>query len=241
MQVVILAGGLGTRLRALAPDTPKALMPVAGRPFIEHQFALLRRNGLTEVLLCVGHLAEAIEARVGDGARFGMRVAYSREDPAHLLGTGGALVRALPALRPTFLVLYGDSYLPTDYAAVIRAFESSSCRALMTVFRNRGRWDPSNARVDGRLVVFYSKKARPGEADCIDYGLSAFRREAIEDYCGEPLPLDLARIQGDLVAAGQMAALEVRERFFEIGKPEGLADLERELARQGVETTEDDS
>lgn len=229
MQVVILAGGLGTRLKALAPDTPKALVKVAGRPFIEHQFDLLRRHELTRILLCVGHLGSQLEKHVGDGSRFGMQVRYSYEDPALLLGTGGALLNALSQLEETFLTLYGDSYLPTDYRAVVRAFHDRQARAMMCVYRNEGKWDRSNVRVSGDRVIFYSKAAQPGEADCIDYGLSAYRRSAVQAYVGVTMPLDLGRIQEDLVRRNEMAAYEVRDRFYEIGKPEGLEELERLL------------
>ncbi len=232
MQVVILAGGLGTRLRSVAPDTPKALVPVAGEPFIERQFELLKKNGLKEVLLCIGFQGDQIERHVGDGSRFGMRVKYSYEDPKALLGTGGALLNALPLLAESFFVLYGDSYLPTDYVAVIRAFEACRRPAMMTVYRNEGKWDKSNVRLEGDMIVFYSKAAGPGEADCIDYGLSAFRKSVIQAYAGVTLPLDMAHVQADLVRRGEMAAYVVRERFYEIGKPEGLAELESVLKAQ---------
>ncbi len=233
MQVVIIAGGLGTRLKAVAPDLPKALVPVAGRPFIERQFGLLKKNGLLDVLLCVGHFADKIERHVGDGSRFGLRVKYSYEDPAQLLGTGGALINALPLLQDSFFTLYGDSYLPTDYNAIVRAFESGGHQALMSVYRNEGKWDKSNVRVQGDRVVFYSKTAQLGEADCIDYGLSAYRKSVIQAYRGVTLPLDLARVQEDLVRRGEMGAFVVPDRFYEIGKPEGLAELEAVL-KSGV-------
>lgn len=238
MQIVILAGGLGTRLRSVAPDTPKSLVSVAGKAFVEHQFDLLRKGGLKDVVLCVGHFGEKIERHVGDGSAFGMRVRYSREDPKALLGTGGALVNALPLLAEAFLVLYGDSYLPTDYRAVVSAFGKAGAAGMMTVFRNEGKWDSSNVRVAGGRVAFYSKAAKPGEADYIDYGLSALRRSVIEACRGLPKPLDLARILGDLVGRGEMAALEVRERFYEIGKPEGLAELDALLACGGMGVSE---
>ena len=232
MQVVIIAGGLGTRLKAVAPDLPKALVPVAGRPFIDRQLELLKKNALLDVLLCVGHFADKIEKHVGDGSRFGMRVRYSYEDPAQLLGTGGALINALPLLHDTFFTLYGDSYLPTDYGAIVRAFEAGGWKALMSVYRNEGKWDKSNVRVEGGRVVFYSKGAKPGEADCIDYGLSAYRKSVIQAYREVTLPLDLARMQEDLVLRGEMGAFVVPDRFYEIGKPEGLAELDRLLAQQ---------
>lgn len=226
MQVVILAGGLGTRLRSTIGEIPKALAPVAGRPFIEHQFELLREQGLTHVLLSIGHLGHMIRTHVGDGSAFGMRVRYVEEDPTRLLGTGGALVRALPELEEAFLTLYGDSYLPTDYRALIAAFERSRLPALMSVFKNDGRWDHSNTRTDGVRVTFYSKQAAPGEADYIDYGLSAFKRSVIEAHAGSAMPLDMAVIQRELVEQGHMAAFVVHERFYEIGKPEGLEELD---------------
>lgn len=231
MQVVILAGGLGTRLRSVAPDLPKSLVPVAGRPFVEHQFDLLRKNGLQDVLLCVGFHGDRVQKHVGDGSAFGMRVRYSYEDPAQLLGTGGALLNALPHLREMFFVLYGDSYLPTDYQAVLRAFESSDRPAMMCVYRNEGQWDSSNVKVEGGTVVFYSKAAAVGEANYIDYGLSAYRKSVIQLYAGVTLPLDLGRMQEDLVRRGEVAAFEVKERFYEIGKPEGLAELEALLGK----------
>lgn len=234
MQVVIIAGGLGTRLKAVAPDLPKALVPVAGKPFIERQFELLQKHGFADVLLCVGHFADKIEKHVGDGSRFGMRIKYSYEDPAQLLGTGGALINALPLLHDSFFTLYGDSYLPTDYRAIARAFVAGGWRALMSVYRNEGRWDKSNVRVEGERVVFYSKAAKPGEADCIDYGLSAYRKSVIQTYREVTLPLDLARVQEDLVLRGEMGAFVVPDRFYEIGKPEGLAELDQLLAKQDI-------
>ncbi len=232
MQVVILAGGLGTRLQSVAPDTPKALVPVAGRPFVEHQFELLRSNGLRRVLLCIGFRGEQIERHVGDGSRFGMEVQYSYEDPGLLLGTGGAMLNALALLEDLFLVLYGDSYLPTDYRAVVDAFKARGTPAMMCVFRNSGQWDKSNVRVAGDRVVFYSKGASQGEADYIDYGLSAYRKSAIQSYHGVTLPVDLAHIQEDLVRRNEMGAFEVKERFYEIGKPEGLAELDALLGKR---------
>jgi len=231
MQVVILAGGLGKRLRSVAPDVPKALVEVAGRPFIEHQFELLKKNSLHDVLLCIGYLGHMVERHVGDGSRFGMNVKYSYEDPAMLLGTGGALLNAFPHLAEQFLVMYGDSYLPTDYQAMIRAFRERNLQAMMCVYRNEGKWDKSNVRIGDDRVVFYSKAAEPGEADYIDYGLSAYKRSVAQAYIGVTMPLDLARMQEDLVRRGEMSAFEVHDRFYEVGKPEGLAELDKLLGK----------
>lgn len=228
-QVVILAGGLGTRLRAVAGDRPKILVPVLGRPFVEWQFDLLRRHRAADVLLCVGHGADQIEAHVGDGGRFGLRVRYSREDPTALLGTGGALVHALPALADRFLVLYGDSYLPVDYLDFTRAFAQCGKPVMMSVYQNAGRWDRSNVRVEHGSVTFYDKNAPPGAADCIDYGLLGLTRGVIESRQTDSMPLDLATILGDAVRRGVVAAWMAPGRFYEIGSPAGLADLEVHL------------
>lgn len=229
MQVVILAGGLGRRIQGVAGGLPKSLIPVRGRPFIDHQLELLARCELRDILLCIGHLGEQIIAHLDDGHRLGMRVAYSREDPDRLLGTGGALVRALPLLKERFLVLYGDSYLPVDFRAFANAFAESGRPGMMSVYRNQNQWDRSNVRAEAGRVVYYNKQAPDGAADSIDYGLNAFTRETIEAYEQTPLPLDLSRILGDLVARQALAAWPAPDRFYEIGKPEGLRDLEERL------------
>lgn len=232
MQAVILCGGLGTRIAPVARGLPKSLLPVAERPFIEHQLERLRAGGVGEVLLCVGAGGDRIEAHVGDGTRWGLRVEYSREDPRHLLGTGGALVNALPLLAAEFLAMYGDSFLPIDVGVVAAAFRQSGCPALMSVYRNAGRWDASNARVEGGRVTFYSKTAASGGTEWIDYGLMGFRRSVIEAYRDAPMPLDLAVVLAALAAEGRLAAWVAPERFYEIGKPDGYWELDA-LMRAG--------
>jgi len=159
LPVAILAGGLATRLRPITEKIPKALMEVNGEPFLAHQLRLLHRNGIRRVVLCVGYLAEMIEEYAGDGSRFGMEIQYSPDGPV-LRGTAGALAQALPLLGDRFFVLYGDSYLPCDYAAVQRAFEESGKQALMTVYRNESRWDTSNVQFEDGRILLYDKKRR---------------------------------------------------------------------------------
>lgn len=220
---------MGTRIQSVAGDMPKSMIPVAGRPFIEHQLELLRRNRLTDVLLLIGYRGDMIREHIGDGSSWGVHVTYVQEPPDALLGTGGALVHALPYLEEQFLTLYGDSYLPVDYQALMQWYEQRQDPAVMSVFRNEGQWDQSNVRVDGDRVVFYSKSAKPGEADHIDYGLSVFTRAVMASYADRPYPLDLAVIRSDLVWQGRLTAYPVAQRFYEIGKPEGLAELEAYL------------
>ncbi|MDD5482523.1 MAG: sugar phosphate nucleotidyltransferase [Kiritimatiellae bacterium] len=227
MQTVILAGGLGTRMKKLAARLPKALIPAAGRPFIEHQLELLRRNGCGDILICAGYRGKMLEKHLGDGASFGVKISYSRESPRKLLGTGGALVNAFAMLREKFMVLYGDSYLPIDYRKVVRAFEKNSAPALMCVYRNKNKWDVSNVKIRDGFVVFYSKNPGGERCDYIDYGLSIYRKSVMEAYLNAPLPLDLAQIQENLAARRQLRAHVAAERFYEIGRPSGLEDFEK--------------
>jgi NDP-sugar pyrophosphorylase family protein len=228
LPVAILAGGLATRLRPLTEKVPKVLLPVAGKAFLAHQLELLRQQGLTRVVLCLGHLGEMVEQQFGDGRDWDMELAYSFDGPT-LLGTGGALRQALPKLGDAFFVLYGDSYLTTPFAPVAEFFERSGQPGLMTVYRNEGRYDTSNVVFrDGRILI-YDKNARLPEMHHIDYGLSVFKAAAFEEWpAGEPF--DLAEVMQRLVARGQLAGFEVPERFYDIGSPAGLAELESLLA-----------
>ncbi|NCD32456.1 MAG: nucleotidyl transferase [Spartobacteria bacterium] len=234
LQVVILAGGMGTRIQSVARDLPKALLPVAGRPFLSWQLDLLSKCGIGDVVLCIGHLGEQIENFAGDGTAWGLRIRYARENPSALQGTGGALLNAIHLLDPVFGVLYGDSYLPFDFSMPFADLEAMKTEALMCVHRNEGRWDPSNVRVQEARVVFYSKQAKKDDADCIDYGFSVFRRKVLEAYLDSPRPLDLTKIFAALVKRSQLAAKVVPERFYEIGKPEGLDELNHLLSEKQV-------
>jgi len=209
-------------MKPVTDTIPKSLLDVAGKPFIARQLECLADRGVRKVVLCIGHLGRMIQEVVGDGSSFGLQVRYSDEG-ATLLGTGGALKKALPQLGEAFLVLYGDSLLEIDYAGVERAFMQGGRRGLMTVFRNEGRLDASNVRfVDGRILR-YDKGARDPSMRHIDYGLGGLRAEAF-DAIADGQKVDLARIYQDLLAVDQLAGYEVFERFYEIGSPAGLDD-----------------
>ncbi len=232
LSVAILAGGLATRLRPLTETVPKLLVEVAGEPFFNHQLRLLKHNGLTRIVLCVGHLGEAIVERYGDGSAWGVSIDYSLDGRA-LLGTGGALVRALPRLGDAFYVLYGDSYLPIDYRSAGRAFLDSGQPGLMTVFENRDAYDTSNVWFEDGRIRLYSKTDRHPGMRHIDYGLSVFQASAFADWPRDT-PLDLATLQTQLAERGQLAGHEVHERFYEIGSLKGLAELTHALAQRKI-------
>jgi N-acetyl-alpha-D-muramate 1-phosphate uridylyltransferase len=229
LPVAILSGGLATRLRPITEKIPKSLLEINGEPFLAHQLRLLHANGIRRVVLCVGYLGEMIEEYAGDGSRFGMEVRYSPDGPA-LRGTAGAIAQALPLLDDRFFVLYGDSYLPCDYAAVERAFEASGKTALMTVYHNRDQWDTSNVRYEQGRILAYHKKLRTPEMKHIDYGLGVLRAEAFAAVPREGAH-DLADLYGALLAADELAGFEVGQRFYETGSFQGIEELSSHLAR----------
>ncbi|HEX6764642.1 MAG TPA: sugar phosphate nucleotidyltransferase [Polyangiaceae bacterium] len=228
-QVVILAGGLATRLGDLTRETPKALLPVAGRPFLAWQLGRHARSGYDDALLLTGYLGDAIAAFVGDGSAFGLRARVLGDGP-ELLGTAGALRHALDALDDEFLVTYGDSYLPFDYSGPLVDLRShAGALGTMSVFHNAGRWDASNTLVRGDTVVRYEKGSTDPELDHIDYGAIALRRSVVAELpAGERRGLDA--IQTDLARRGVLRAYLATRRFYEIGSPAGLAELDRLLS-----------
>jgi N-acetyl-alpha-D-muramate 1-phosphate uridylyltransferase len=232
MQCVILAGGLATRMRPLTDSLPKALIPAAGRPFIDHQLEWLAKVGVTKVLLSVGYRGEMLCDYVGDGSRWGLSLAVVDEGP-ELRGTGGALRLAYDrgALDESFLLTYGDSFLPIDFSEVWQAFLACGKAALMTVFRNAGRWDQSNAMFhQGQVFYDKARRSRPAEDfQHIDYGLSALKRAVIPRFVPELGKYDLATVFHELGKSAELAGFEVQQRFFEIGSPAGLSDFEQWL------------
>jgi len=222
LPVAILAGGLATRLRPLTERVPKVLLDIAGEPFAVRQIELLREHGLNEIVFCLGYLGEQVQARLGDGSRWGMKLSYVF-DGAHPLGTGGALLRALALLGEAFVVLYGDSYLVCDYQAVIRAFQLSGKQGLMTVFRNVGQWDRSNVVFQNGHIQRYDKRLSSPEMQHIDYGMGVLQSQALNPYPADE-PLDLATIYQDLLARDELAGFEADQRFYEIGSLVGLEE-----------------
>ena len=230
MQAVIIAGGQGTRLGALTKEIPKPLVPVAGRPFMDHQLTLLASQGVDRVVLCIGHYGDQIREFVGDGSRWGLSVAFSEDGPT-LLGTGGSLKKAAPLLEERFFMIWGDSYLLLDYGAVWQSYLDSGLAGLMVVWRNQGQKEPSNVRLENGRVASYDKWAPGPEYDCIDYGLSAFERDVLERIpAGQPYAIEQVFV--GLAQAGQLAAYVVEHPYFEIGSLDGLAELEQHLTQR---------
>jgi N-acetyl-alpha-D-muramate 1-phosphate uridylyltransferase len=232
LPVIILAGGLATRLRPITETIPKALVEVNGKPFLDYQMRLLAANGVTRAVLSVAYRGEMIEEFLGDGSRYGIAVGYSYDGPTYL-GTAGAIRKALGLLGESFFTLYGDSYLTAPFASVEKTFLDSGKEALMTVYRNEGLFDTSNVEfADGRIVA-YDKKDRTERMRHIDYGLGIFRASVFAGIAdGESC--DLATLYRDVLQCGELAAYEVSERFYEIGTVSGIVDTGNFLAERGL-------
>jgi MurNAc alpha-1-phosphate uridylyltransferase len=225
--VAILAGGLATRLRPITEVIPKALVQVAGRPFICHQLDYLKKQGVTSVVLCVGYLGDLIQEVVADGASWDIDVKYSIDGDV-LLGTGGAIKRAIPLLGKNFFILYGDSYLPINFQNIQNAFFSCGKSGLLTILKNQNKWDKSNVVfLDGSLLEY--NKFVPNPKMChIDYGLSVLSAATLDRY-PESTPFDLADVYHELSCESQLYGLEVFDRFYEIGSHQGIAETEEYL------------
>jgi NDP-sugar pyrophosphorylase family protein len=230
--VAILAGGLATRLRPITESIPKALVDVAGIPFICRQLNYLRDQGVARVVICIGYRGDMIQAEVGDGSKYDLEVLYS-SDGDELLGTGGALAKALPLLGDCFFVLYGDSFLPLNFTAVEVAFRRSQKPALMTVLKNESRWDRSNVHFQDGRIVEYNKRSPRVELQYIDYGLGILSASVLLSYPAKRAVFDVADVYHDLSVRGDLAGLEVHERFYEIGSHEGLKEAELYFLNRG--------
>ncbi|MCL0036324.1 sugar phosphate nucleotidyltransferase [Dehalococcoidia bacterium] len=223
MQVAILAGGLATRLGNLTKGQPKSMVRVLGKPFLEYQLELLRRAGIKNIVLCVGHMGEQIERHFGNGGKYGVNIEYSRED--RLLGTAGALKKAEAWLNDVFFTMYGDSYLFLDFSFIMSYFKSHNKLALMTVYKNYDRYDRSNTVVEGNLVKKFSKRKKTKDMVYIEYGANIFRKEAL-NMIPENQFYSLDDLFSRLIEMDELLAFEVKERFYEIGSPQGLNEFE---------------
>lgn len=232
LPVVILSGGLATRLYPVTRTIPKALIPINGRPFIDHQLALLKEKGVTQVVLCVGNLGTRIEEFVGDGSQWGMKVQYSYDGDV-LLGTGGAIKKAAGMLPEAFMILYGDSYLDIDFEPVVQRFYADNLPVLMTVYRNRNALDASNILMKNGRILKYNKNKSDPAMEYIDYGLIVTRKEIFNAYPSQE-PFELSLVLSRSVDAGLVTPYEVEQRFYEIGSLQGIKETEDYIRNRTV-------
>jgi N-acetyl-alpha-D-muramate 1-phosphate uridylyltransferase len=232
MQCLVLAGGLGRRMLPATDSMPKCLLPVAGHPFVDWQLAWLASEGVRDVLYSIGYRGEVVRRHLGDGSRFGLGIRYVDEG-ARLRGTAGALRLALDlgVADSHFFVVYGDSYLPVSLRQVEEVYSGQDAPVLMTVYRDPDGLERPNAIFDGRMVTRYQKGLEdpPPEMRYVDYGLSVWERNVVDSMVAEDAVADLADVFAALSGCGKLGGFEACERFYEIGSPQGLKDLESRL------------
>jgi NDP-sugar pyrophosphorylase family protein len=231
MQIVVLAGGPGTRLRPLTEEMPKSMIPVKDKPFLQYQIELFKRNGIRDIVLCAGYLAEKIMDCFGDGSKFGVKIRYSVEADA-LLGTAGALKRAESLLNEVFFLTYGDAYLMLDYADIMTYFKRSDKLGLMVVYKNLNRFDKSNVVVEDGYVKVYDKRRQTPDMVYIDYGVSVLRKGSLA-LIPPNVVMDLQEFYRTLIERMELLAYETYSRFYEIGSFRGLKEF-RQLSSEGI-------
>lgn len=226
--MAILAGGLGTRLGELTADTPKALIPINGRAFIEIQLELLASQGVKEVVICVGHFAEKIEALLSTLRLPDLTVHVSNDGPK-MLGTGGAISNALPLLGDSFGVLYGDSYLELDFLEISKYFQKESAPSMMTYTKNHGEEHVSNIYRKSSNLIYYDKNNFQTGMNFIDFGMTFFKASTFARYPARS-SFDLADVLNSLSNSSELIGFQVEKNFFEIGSIKGIKQLEKYLA-----------
>jgi len=229
--IAILAGGMATRLGDLVKDTPKSMLTVADHPFVHHQLLWLHTEGIRNVVMCVGHHGEKIQGFVGDGSKYGMRVSFSY-DGQSLVGTGGAVKKALPLLANEFFTIYGDTYLNVSFNKIRYDFcQFEAPDGIMTIYKNNKDLCSSNVKyVDFRIKKY--SKTQDTDMHHMDYGLSLFRKKTFDKIDLETFDLSVAH--NNLISEGELGAFEVDERFYEIGTENGLIETDAYLRSKNV-------
>ena len=233
-QCVILAGGLATRLRPITDNIPKSMVSIENRPFLEYQIELLKNMGVADIVLCIGYKGDMIKNHFGDGSKLNVKISYSTEDT--LLGTGGALRNAMHLLKDSFLVLYGDAYLDIDYRKIINYSKQLNYSALLTVYKNEGKFDTSNVIFIDDKFVLYDKQNPTEEMNYIDYGLSILSKRIVEQYIPRNTLYDLADCYNALSKENQLVGYKVEKRFYEIGSISSLQEFKNFIKSQDKET-----
>ncbi len=229
LPLAILAGGHATRLGSLTKEFPKCLIEIDRKPFVDWQLNLLVQKGYSDFIFCISYKSKMIQDHLGDGSRWGARIRYSLDGETQL-GTGGAIQKALPLLGKSFGVIYGDSYLPTDYSAIEKAFLNSRGEAMMAVYHNRNELDASNVEYTNGSLINYQKGTNDPKMHHIDYGLTYFHEEAFTNLKPH-VTFDLSELCHRLSTEKKLAGFEVFQRFYEIGSVSGIKEFSKYLRK----------
>ena len=231
--IVIISGGLATRLGPITEKIPKSLIKFNNKPFMQYQIELLASKGFKNILICLGHLGEQIEEFLGNGKWLNVKINYSF-DGDKLLGTGGAILKARKYLSDVFFVIYGDSYLNINYKEALNYFYENNKLGLMTVYKNNDQYDKSNVVYMNNMVTLYDKKNRINKMNYIDYGLSILNNEALDLIKPENNFYDLADLLNILSKKNQLLGFEIKKRFYEIGSQRGIEDFKNYITKKEI-------
>lgn len=228
--MVIVAGGLATRLGKRSEKIPKSMIKVSGKPFLQYQIELLKQRGIKRILLCIGYLGEQIRTYFGDGKNFGIEIQYSME-VENLLGTGGALKKAEPLLDNDFFLMWGDSYLLLDYRDIWNAYIKSGYKGLMVIYKNYNQRAKSNVIYKNGKIVLYDKWSSQPEMIYVDNGLSALNKVILNEIPSKrKFPVE--KIFHKWSKEGKFAAYETKQPFYEIGSTSGLKEFKSFVSHQ---------
>jgi NDP-sugar pyrophosphorylase family protein len=230
MYALIIAGGEGERLRPLTNDRPKAMVPVAGKPIIEHQLAWLRTSGITDVVLLCGYRASAVQEHLGDGSRFGLRTYYSLEDEP--LGRGGALKRGfllVPGDQETIVALNGDILTNQPLAELLSYHRRKQAVATVMLSPLRSPYGIARVARDGRIESFEEKPQLPY---WVNSGIYAFSREffSLLPEKGDHEDTTFPR----LAAEGKLYGFRSKAYWRPVDSIKDLGLAERELAQMAL-------
>ena len=224
--MLILCGGLATRLGVLAKNIPKSMIDIEGKPFLQYQIENLRKNSIKDIVLCVGHLSEKIENYFRDGSKFGVNIKYSY-DGDKPLGPIGAVKKAEEFLEDVFFIMYGDSYLSVDFQKVYSFFTQNKKQALMVIYKNYDKYDKSNISVQNNIVTGYGENG----AIHIDYGTSLLRKEALNNVPKNTM-YTTGEFFSNLIKKNELLAFEAKKRFYHIGTPDSLEEFRNFIRSQ---------
>jgi len=228
--IVILAGGLATRLRPITEKTPKSLIKINGVHFVLLQLDLLEKKGFKEIHFCLGFLGEQVEKAVKNSDYFErLNISFSY-DGEKLLGTGGTIRKIINQLPDYFFITYGDSYLDINFHDIQEIFESKKQRfaSLMTVYKNKDLFDTSNVIFENGSLELYSKINKDSRMAFIDYGVGILSNKCMDIYEKNSI-FDLGELYENLSLKKELYGFEVFQRFYEIGSLQGIKDLSKYL------------
>ena len=227
--IIILCGGLGTRVQY--HGIPKSLIRFNQKPFISHQIKLFDKKGVNNLILCTGYQSDEI-MKHGVGSWLDSDIddiKFSNEDIP--LGTGGA-IKNVEYLQENFFVIYGDTYANINYKQMQRKFLRSNKMCMMGVYKNNNKFDKSNVKIIDKNTLLYKKNNTPEDYTFIDYGVSIFNKKIFERTAEDIF--SLSDIQEKLSPEEQIAPYIIKDRFYEIGSPQGIEDFRKFAKKENL-------